>query len=460
MIDSEVMLVNKWIRDHNTLFPELETLITNPLDYAKVAAILGQGPLEPEMIKKLETSADNPLGVTLKSVLDGPTFMIVTVEATTSRGRPMSEAEFGLVYQACLLQIELDKAKRIITEYVTSRMEVFAPNLTALIGSLTSAQLLATAGGLKNLSIAPACNLPAWGSKKQANAALATNVGFRQQGFIYQSPVLRGISSDYKKQAMKKFANKIVICARMDCSLQFRDGSEGERLKDETLDNIEKLQQKPLNKGGRALPVPDDKPSRKRGGRRARKAKEALAMTDLRKQQNRMAFGKEEQEVGYGAGDSTKGLGMMGQQDGRLRTAQIDQRTRAKLSAKSKGWGGASSLVSGGASSLKGLAGAGGMGNISLAASKGLRTSGVGTSLNSTAGTVSSLAFTPMQGLELVDPELQSKLKRKRQEEEDRYFKGGTFTQLTAPSQSAKDDGVFKKPELPASKRVNTGTGR
>lgn len=43
---------------------------------------------------------------------------------------------------------------------------------------------------------------------------------------------------------------------------------------------------------------------------RARKAKEAHAQTELRKLQNRMAFGEAEEEVG--AFDQTKGLGMIG----------------------------------------------------------------------------------------------------------------------------------------------------
>ncbi|KAK0730616.1 hypothetical protein B0H67DRAFT_630899 [Lasiosphaeris hirsuta] len=458
-IDSEIALVHKFTRDHYSVrFPELETLITNPLEYAKVVAILGNGPMDSESIKALQLSANNPLGVTLKSVLDGPSLMIVTVEATTSKGQAMPEDQLERVTQACEMMVALDKAKKTLTEYVQSRMNIFAPNLTALIGSLTAAQLLNQAGGLTGLSKAPACNLPAWGSKKQNSTALATNVGIRQQGFIFQSPIVRNIPSDLKKQAMKMFANKIVMCARSDCFHQFRDGSEGERLKDECLDRLDKLQQKPLNKGARALPAPDEKLSRKRGGRRARKAKEATAVTELRKAQNRMAFGKEEKEVGYGTGDSTKGMGMIGSRDdGRLRVAQIDQRTRAKLSAKSKGWGGASSLASGSASSLRGFAG--GAGNISLASSKGLRTSGVGTSIgNSTAGTVSSLAFTPMQGLELVDPKVQAELSRKRKADEDRWFKGGAFTQVGGGGSGTNTNGGFKKPDLPASKRLDTGS--
>ncbi|KAF0318733.1 Prp31 C terminal domain-containing protein [Colletotrichum asianum] len=454
LIDSEIVLVHKFIRDHYSIrFPELETLITNPLEYAKVVAILGNGPLDSENIKTLQHSTDNPLKASLRSVLDGPSLMIVTVEATTTKGREMSLDELMRVQKACEMVLSLDRAKKTLTDYVQSRMNLFAPNLTAMIGSLTAAQLLNAAGGLTGLSKTPACNIAAWGSKKGAGAAgLATNIGIRQQGFLYHSPIIRGIPNDLKKQAMRIVAAKLLLAARVDRVHSSPDGSTGEELKGHCLERLEKLTEPPPNKGPRALPVPDDKPSRKRGGRRARKAKEATAMTELRKAQNRMAFGKEEREVGYGTGEGTAGLGMIGQaNDGRIRNLQIDQRTRAKLSAKNKGWGGATSL-NGAASSLRGFGQANS--NIDLRG-KGLRTSGVGTTLGAPTGTASSLAFTPVQGLELVDPKVQAELSRKRKAEEDRWFKGGTFTQVAGSS-----NGGFKKPDLPPSKKVDTGAGK
>ncbi|KAH7160191.1 hypothetical protein B0J13DRAFT_123373 [Dactylonectria estremocensis] len=448
MIDGEVALVHKFIRDHySTRFPELERLVTTPLEYAKVVAILGNGPLDSDTIKALQTSTDNPLKTNLKSVLDGPSLMIVTVEATTSKGHEMTPEELQRVIQACHMAISLHKAKHTLTEYVQSRMNIFAPNLTALIGSLTAAQLLNAAGGLTGLSKTPACNLPSWGSKKK-QSGLATNIGVRQQGYLYNSEMIRGIPNDLKKQAMRIVSAKLVLAARVDRIHSSADGSTGEDLKSACLERLEKLTEPPPNKGKRALPVPDDKPSRKRGGRRARKAKEALAMTDLRKAQNRMTFGKEEKEVGYGTGESTVGMGMIGQaNDGRIRGLQIDQRTRAKLGAKSKGWGGAST-VGGAASSIGGFGQSAG---IDLRG-KGLRASGVGSTVGSaTGGTASSLAFTPVQGLELVDPKMQAELSKKRKAEEDRWFKGGTFTQVGGSSNG------FKVPDLPAAKRVNTG---
>ena len=455
-IDTEIMIVHKYIRDHYSIrFPELETLVTNPLDYAKVVTIIGNGPMDGDSMKVLQTSKDNKLGATIRTVLDGPSVMIVTVEATTTKGREMSEVELSRVMRACDMTLALDKAKKTLTDYVQSRMNLFAPNLTALIGSLTAAQLLNFAGGLTGLAKTPACNLPPLGSKKQSGHGLATNVGVRQQGFLYHSPIIRGIPNDLKRQAMRIVSAKVVLAARVDRVHNSPDGSTGEELKAACLQRLEKLTEPPPNKGQRALPAPDDKPARKRGGRRARKAKEATAMTDLRKAQNRMVFGKEEKEVGYGTGEGTQGMGMIGQSnDGRIRNLQIDKRTAAKLSAKNKGWGGATP-ISGSASSLRGF-GQTANSNIDLRG-KGLRASGVGAGSASLSGTASSISFTPVQGLELVDPRIKAEIQRKRKAEEDRWFKGGTFTQV---GNSASGSGSMGPPPLPPNKKLDTGASK
>ena len=459
-IDNEIILVHKFIRDHYSVrFPSLETLVTNPLDYAKTVAIVGNGPMD--NIKEIAQKTDNMVGASLKSILDGPSLMVVTVEATTSQGREMTPQELATVLDACDMSLKLDRAKKILTDYVQSRMTLFAPNLTALIGSLTAAQLLNFAGGLTGLAKTPACNLPPLGSKKQSQTGFATNVGIRHHGFLYYSPIIRGIPNDLKKQALRIVSAKVVLAARVDRVHSSLDGSTGEALKQDCLDRLDKLTEPPPNKGPRALPAPDDKPSRKRGGRRARKAKEATAMTDLRKAQNRMAFGKEEKEVGYGTGEGTKGMGMIGQaNEGKIRNTQIDQRTRAKLSQKNKGWG---TDFGGTASSLRGFGQGAGAGNSTVLRAHGLRSSGVGG--GGTIGTASTIAFTPVQGLELVDPRAQNELKRKREAEEDRWFKGGTFTQVgggATPAVSAAPattNGGFKVPGLPVKKTVNGSMG-
>ncbi|KAF2815844.1 Nop domain-containing protein [Mytilinidion resinicola] len=460
-IDGEMANVHKFIRDvYSIRFPYLEELIQNPLNYARTVAIIGNGPMED--IKTISLSADNIVGAPLKSILDGPSLMVVTVEATRSGGRDLTEHELSLVRKACMMTLQLDKAKKVLTDYVQSRMNIFAPNLTNLIGSLTAAQLLNYAGGLTGLAKTPACNIPPLGSNKASGTGFATNVGVRHQGFLYNSPIIQAIRTDLKKQAMRIVSAKVILAARVDRVHESPDGAMGEQLKEDCMTRLDKLTEPPPNKGVRALPAPDDKPSRKRGGRRARLAKEATAMTEIRKAQNRMVFGKEEQEVGYGTGTGTKGLGMIGAQDtGRVRAQQIDHKTKAKLSKKNPGWGtnGTATAVGGAASSLKSF---GQGGTASMLRGHGLRTAGVGGV--ATAGT-SSIAFTPVQGLELVDPKVRDAMNRKRKAEEDRWFKGGTFTQVGGGAAGGSngapanvDSAGFKVPSLPPNKKVNTGS--
>lgn len=79
------------------------------------------------------------------------------------------------------------------------------------------------------------------------------------------------------------------------------------------------------------------------------------------------------------------------------------------------------------------------------------------------SGTASSIALTPVQGLQLVDPKMQAKRKRKAAEEDDRWLKGGTFTQINSGSSvgvnagAREESGGFKVPGLPAKKMKRDG---
>ncbi len=99
--------------------PGLETLITNPLEVRQGGGHRRR-PMDSDSIRPYKHPADNPLGATLKATLDGPSLMIVTVEATTSKGRAMSPEQLQRVVQACEMVIVLDKAKKTLTEYVQS----------------------------------------------------------------------------------------------------------------------------------------------------------------------------------------------------------------------------------------------------------------------------------------------------------------------------------------------------
>ena len=56
-------------------------------------------------------------------------------------------------------------------------------------------------------------------------------------------------------------------------------------------------------------------------------------MTELRKQQNRMKFGEQEEETG--AYDETTGLGMIGSSSGKVRLTGAESRSKGELALPS-----------------------------------------------------------------------------------------------------------------------------
>jgi len=138
----------QFIRDNYAgRFPELETLVDNPFDYIRSVQAIGNPP-------ELEN-----ISATLKSVLVPAVIMVVTVEATTTRGKQLSQPEWAAVEKACSMCLELDSARRTILEYVESRIKFLAPNLSAIVGSRTATKLLGIAGGLIGLSKMPSSNI-------------------------------------------------------------------------------------------------------------------------------------------------------------------------------------------------------------------------------------------------------------------------------------------------------------
>lgn len=385
-LDQEILLVNKFIRDrYRSKFPELETLIRNPLDYAKTVNLIGN-----EM---------NIVKLDLTQVLPPASIMVVKTAATTTRGQPLPEKELALVLKASEMALDLDVAKRKILEYVQSRMSLFAPNLSVLIGTQTAAKLIGATGGLNGLRKTPACNIASLGAKRALGTGFAITHAEGAQGFLYHSEIIQRTAPDYRKQAQRKVVGKVVILARIDAERTYPDGSYGRKIRQQIEDALRKLQTPPEHRGPRALPAPLEPISKKRGGKRVRRMKEQNAQTEMRKLQNRMKFGEQEEEVGFG--DETEGLGML-TQSGSVRAFTMDKRTKAKIGKKMQAR----------------------LGQISgIKSTFGKDTPG--------SGLQSSLSFTPLQGIELVNPSLndaaRAELVRKAN---DKWFQGGTFTQI------------------------------
>jgi len=179
-------------------------------------------------------------------------------------------------------------------------------------------------------------------------------------------------------------------------------GTYGQGLRDQIEKHIDRLAAPPPAKVVKALPIPNDGPKKRRGGKRlvlmtvilvltssrltklssARKAKEAYAQTELRKLQNRMQFGEAEEEVG--AFDQTKGMGMIGVGTGKVRAGLGEAKSRGSSSFSTCviSWMLTTSAAK-------------------LSKSNKLRTAALTRSaqLSQSSGTATSLSVTPAQGM-------------------------------------------------------------
>lgn len=355
-IDSEIAAIHGFMRDHyRPRFPELESLVQSPLDYAAVAAAVGN-----EMDVTL---------VDLDALLPPATVMVVTVTATTTAGQPLPPAELHKVLDAAALVRRLAADRAAMQEFVQRRMDAVAPNLSAAVGTQVAAQLMGLAGGLLALAAIPACNLLVLGAKRRALAGFGSAAAAPHQGFVYGCALVQGTPPALRTRAARLVAGKAAILARVDAHGSDPSGAQGRALRDEMRAKIEKWQEPPPARQTKVLPLPDaGENRRRRGGRRYRKMKERYGLTELKKQANRMGFNQPEEE--FVDGEDTIGLGVINKEgSGRLRSVAVQQ--RQKLSAKT---------------------------------AKKYAARGYGSTGTATSGLSSSLAFTPIQGIELANP--------------------------------------------------------
>lgn len=243
---------------------------------------------------------------------------------------------------------------------------------------------------------------PPWGCVHCPYGARLTRRGPTQRhaGLILGAEVIGTAPLDCRTRALRVLAGRVALAARIDAFADTRgggrDGRQGLDWRHELEVKIAKWQEPPPAKAKKALKAPDDRPRRKRGGRRYRKMKEKLGMTEMRKDANRQSFNTATGEYG----DDVMGLtvGMLGQEgSGRLRITKKDNRAGA---------GGAK----GGPASKRPRTGAG----------------GTMTSQLTSSGLSSVFAMTPVMGLELVNPAAQAARLR---EANAKYFSAsGTYS--------------------------------
>ena len=110
-------------------------------------------------------------------------------------------------------------------------------------------------------------------------------------------------------QVVRMLAAKTALAARMDAVGSQPSGKYGQEQRQGIVVRFGKISAPQMPKLRKALPKPDDKPRRKRGGKKFRNMKLKYQMTQARKMQNIIPFGSEAQKEFR---DTGIGMGMIG----------------------------------------------------------------------------------------------------------------------------------------------------
>lgn len=348
-IDDEIASIHRYVADiYAKKFPELESLIPSKIDYLKTVLRIGN-----EMDMTV---------IELGDLLPSATVMVVSVTGSTTSGSPLSQQDLDECFNKCNEVISLEKDKGTFLQFIESRMSKFAPNTCILVGSRIAAQLIGMAGSLLNLAQIPSCNVQVMGQSKSLLSGYSNVSTVLNAGILLNCDIVQKSPPYLRKKAVKLVAAKLSLIVRIDSHKNFPNGDEGKKMRRDVEEKLEKLQEPPKAKTKKSLPVPEDKKRNKRGGKRVRRWKERFAMTEMRAQQNKMNFTTQEGEYGDSAMGFDMGMLSSTSESGKLRAPKrkdIKQVKRQKVVSVSSG---------------------------------------------QTNGLSSSLVFTPVQGLELVNP--------------------------------------------------------
>lgn len=385
-IANEITIVHKFVRDiYHERFADLEQIVPETMSYIRVIHTIGNS---------LDISTFK-----LDDIIPSNIQMILSVNASTVKGKELSEKKLEKINKACNMAFELEDSIKLINEFVESRMAFISPNLSQIVGPSTAAKLMGAVGGITSLAKMPSCNVQVVGQVKGIKNGLSGVSNIPHCGFIYFCELVDPLPVEYKKKASKIIAAKAVLAARIDAAHQHSDGSKGIEMKQGIQKKIEKMLEPTQGKLEKALPRPDEARKNRRGGKRARKMKAKYAQTDVDKAMNRMKFGEIQENVLQT--DLGFDLGMLGKGgSGRIRTSTIDSKTRVTITKRMQ----------------RELARQRAMGGVQTSISQQQGGSRGGSSTIS--GTSSSVVYSKDIGLEINNPNANEKIS----EIEGKYF--------------------------------------
>ncbi|KAF0887874.1 hypothetical protein E2562_004078 [Oryza meyeriana var. granulata] len=225
-INSFSMRVREWFSWH---FPELVKIVNDNYIYAKLA----------DHIKDKSELAEKDIPTLADLIGDEDKAKEVVEAAKASMGQDLSEVDLMNVKQFAKRVMNLSEYRKNLYEYLVTKMNDIAPNLTSLIGEVVGARLISHAGSLSNLAKCPASTLQILGAEKALFRALKTRGNTPKYGLIFHSSFIGRASTKNKGRMARYLANKCSIASRIDCYSESATSVFGQKLREQVEERLD-----------------------------------------------------------------------------------------------------------------------------------------------------------------------------------------------------------------------------
>ncbi|KAI3932953.1 hypothetical protein MKW98_029186 [Papaver atlanticum] len=217
-------------------FPELANIVPDNVLYAKVVKLMG--------------NRTNAATLDFSKILPEEVETQLKAAAAVSIGCELSELDLININGLCDQVLSLSESRDQLYDDLKTKMNTIAPNLTALVGDLVGARLIAHAGGTLNLAKQPGSTIQVYGAEKAFRRARKTKHATPKYGhIIYNSPLISKASPRMKGKMSRTLAAKIALAIRYDVLGDAQDNTMG-------VETLNKLEARLRSLEGRAMPRP------------------------------------------------------------------------------------------------------------------------------------------------------------------------------------------------------------
>ncbi|CAN8269669.1 unnamed protein product [Cochlearia groenlandica] len=209
-LNTYAMRVREWYGWH---FPELAKIIQDNILYAKSVKLMG------DRINAAKLDFSEILAEDVEAELKEA--------AVISMGTEVNDLDLLNIRELCDQVLSLAQYRAQLYDYLKSRMNTIAPNLTALVGELVGARLISHGGSLLNLSKQPGSTVQILGAEKALFRALKTKHATPKYGLIYHASLVGQAAPKHKPKISRSLAAKAVLAIRCDALGDSPDNTMG-----------------------------------------------------------------------------------------------------------------------------------------------------------------------------------------------------------------------------------------